>query len=156
MTRHNLITFMVLVAIVASLGRCKKKDIDGLNVQPVYYNIPFEITSKDSFYLTDGPASVGIRLISIYDDRATGSLCSTSSGGQVDIKLAMHLNNSTVDTCLKSLPGCGNNQEFDTINPQAPRCTYATFRIHLLKLNPFDRKESDVAKYSVKYVIRKQ
>lgn len=150
---HELVT---LTALVIILSQCKKSNIDGFNIQPVYYDIPFEITTKDSLYLADGTNSLGIRLISIHDDRATGILCSTTWGGQADITTAIYHKNSTADTCIKPIPGCSNNQEFDTINPNTPKCIYQTYSLHLLKLNPYDKQETDIAKYSVKYVIKRQ
>ncbi|MFM2305671.1 MAG: hypothetical protein RLZZ367_340 [Bacteroidota bacterium] len=153
---QKTVAVIALIIIVVGASGCRKKDINTVNVQPVYYDIPFEITTKDSFYLADGLNSLGIKLVSIYDDRATGVLCSISSGGQANIKAAIYLNNLAIDTCLKSIPGCSNNQEYDTINPNAPKCVYQTYSIHLLKLNPYDKKEDDIAKYSVKYVIKRQ
>lgn len=156
MNLHKLLTVPVLAVIIAGVSQCKKNDGNGFDVQPVYYDVPFEITTKDSFYLQDSANSLGVKLVSIYDDRATRFLCSISTGGQANITAAIYHHNSTTDTCFKPIPGCSNNQEFDTINPNAPKCIYPTYRIHLLKLNPHDKKEDDVAKYSVKYVIKRQ
>ena len=154
-TLKKITAIIMLLISIATLTQCKKKDVNGLNVQPVYLDIPFEITTKDSFYLTDGTTNIGLRLISIYDDRATGFLCSISTGGQANIAIGISLNNVFLDTCLKSIPGCSNGAEYDTLNPTAPKCLFQPYRIYLLKLNPYDKKEDDISKYSVKYVIKK-
>lgn len=158
MNLQTIITSGTLLVCIICLIGCKKKgtDIDNLNVQPVYYDVPFEITTKDSFYLTQGAQSIGLKLVSIYDDRATGALCATTTGGQADIKIAIREGTTTADTCFKSVRGCSNGQEYDTINPLTPKCVYSEFIIYLLKLNPYDKKETDISKYSVKYVIKKQ
>ncbi len=159
MKNQIMLTYIVLTTFF--LHGCRDKD--EIPPKRFFLNVPFEITSEQSGYLIDVfydslsndtiRNRIDIELQSIEDLRETGFGCMTSTGGHARITSLLTFNDTLSQKCNTVMPGCVGNNEWDTINTFAPRCTIDIYKLHLFKLEPHDAISDKLEDYIVKYVF---
>jgi hypothetical protein len=153
-------SILCLISVISVFG-CKKTK--NAPIQNIYINVPFETNTLNTCYLYDTILSgsgniynkIEFKLQKIQDFRAFGSACQNSTGGTSNIYSVVNLNGRTFNDTFH-MSGCSNNNEWDTINVNAPHSSFDRYKLYLLKLNPYDRQPTEQTGYSVKYVFKKK
>ncbi len=81
--------------------------------------------------------------------------CPSSTGGLAIASTIIREDNASDSTILPYMPGCTNGQEWDTVNSYAPYYIYHSYKIYLLKIDPWENKAASKDDYRIKYVIKK-
>ncbi|HWB64740.1 MAG TPA: hypothetical protein VG603_14590 [Chitinophagales bacterium] len=104
----------------------------------------------------DAYNKVTIFIAAIDDHRVFGIGCSSSTGGNAEIKPQITLNDTASIIGLQYMPGCTAGDEYDTINQNIPKCILDNYVLYLLRLNPYDKPPKSFSGYSVDYLIGKK
>jgi len=161
----------VIFIFLCGVYACRKEKPPVREIRQIFLNIPFEVTTKydcmlvdsvfDSLSNSNQQNKVHLSLDSIKDFRDYGIECMSSQGGYASITASVFFNDNEFGNYSLNMPGCADDNEWDTINSNAPRCTIDVYKLYLLKLYPITsssingEKPNTISDYRAKYVFKK-
>lgn len=154
----NYTVSSIFIFLSLTFLSCKKHDTETMNT--IKLDIPFDALIDQDYYLFDTISINGsniynkirVNVSHVVDHRSTQ--CSASTGGVAYIYSTIRLNSDTYQDTL-NMPGCVGNQQWDTMNVNAPKYRFGQYRIFLLKLDPYDTIPNLQDSYKVKYVLKR-